>query len=160
MIYLGSDHAGFRLKETIKKYLGQLKEPYQDLGNHHYDPNDDYPDFSYQVAFKVGHNPRTLGILFCGSAQGACITANKVKGVRAASVKTVAEAILAREHDDVNIICLAGGGQIQKKFRGLGISSDIAKKIVNAWLGASFSQERRHRRRVNKIKKIEAKNFC
>ncbi len=159
MIYLGADHAGFKLKEAIKKYLGQLQVPYQDLGNHQYDSRDDYPDFSYLVAKAVSNNPKALGILFCGSSQGACITANKVKGVRAASVRTVADAILAREHDDVNVICLAGGRQVQKRFKDVGINQGVAKKIVFAWLNATFSTVARHRRRVNKIKQIENKNF-
>ena len=159
MIYLGADHAGFELKEAVKKYLALIGQTYQDLGNQRYDKNDDYPDFSYAVAQAVGRQAKTLGILFCGSAQGACITANKVKGVRAASVKTVAEAILAREHDNVNIICLAGGKQVQQKFKNIGVPLSVAKKIVKAWLATSFSSASRHRRRVNKIKMIEQKNF-
>ncbi|NUM25071.1 MAG: RpiB/LacA/LacB family sugar-phosphate isomerase [Candidatus Buchananbacteria bacterium] len=159
MIYLGADHAGFQLKEAVKKYLDATGRAYQDLGNFQYHQDDDYPDFSYLVANKVSKSSKARGILFCGSSQGACITANKVKGVRAASVRNVAEAVLAREHDDVNIICLAGGRQVQKKFKKVGVPVAEAKKIIKAYLATVFSSAPRHRRRVNKIKRIEKQNF-
>lgn len=159
-LYIGSDHAGYKLKETIKKYLDEQKVSYVDLGNQEYDPDDDYPDFSYKVANKIYYEPGARGILFCGSAVGACITANKVKGIRAASVRSVGEAKLAVEDDDVNVICLAGGQQVQKKVRGIGIPDALAKKIVKAWLDARFSKAKRHQRRIDKIKSIERKNFA
>ena len=159
MIYLGADHAGFELKESVKKYLDRFGQAYQDLGNFQYHQDDDYPDFSFLVANKVSKSSKAKGILFCGSSQGACITANKVKGIRAASVRSVAEAVLAREHDDANIICLAGGRQVQKKFKDIGLSEAEARKIVKAYLAATFSKESRHQRRVNKIKRIERHNF-
>lgn len=159
IIYLGADHAGFELKESVKKYLDQLGVVYQDLGNFKYEQDDDYPDFSFLVAAKVSKSSKARGILFCGSAQGACITANKVKGIRAASVGNVAEATLAHEHDHANIICLAGGKQVQSKFKNVGLSGVEAKKIIKSYLATSFSKEPRHQRRVNKIKKIEKQNF-
>lgn len=158
-IFIGSDHAGFRLKEAMKQHLNQLDVDFEDLGNIILDKNDDYPDFSLKVAQAVAQGKIAKGILFCGSAAGACITANKVKGIRAASVRSEGEARLAREHDDTNIICLAGGDQIQKTVQGLGVPPDIAKKIITTWLKTSFSTQPRHKRRVNKIKRIEDKNF-
>ncbi|MBI5621548.1 RpiB/LacA/LacB family sugar-phosphate isomerase [Candidatus Falkowbacteria bacterium] len=158
-IYLGADHAGFALKETMKAYLVRQGFVCKDLGNIQLDKNDDYPDFSVKVARAVAKDTSSRGALFCGSAQGACITANKVKGIRAASVRSVAEAVLAIEHDDVNVICLAGGQQVQRQFKGVGIPNDQAKKIVRAYLSGKFSSAARHHRRVNKIKAIEKRNF-
>ncbi|MDX9893186.1 MAG: RpiB/LacA/LacB family sugar-phosphate isomerase [Patescibacteria group bacterium] len=158
-IYLGADHAGFELKEKIKKFLTDQKYDLEDLGNTVFDKDDDYPDFSAKVANEVVLTPNSLGILFCGSAQGACIAANKIKGIRAASVRSEAEAKLARQHDDVNILCLAGGQQVQQQYKNIGLSPALAKRIVLAWLKSSFSQAARHQRRINKIKRIEQKNF-
>ncbi|MAF13707.1 MAG: ribose-5-phosphate isomerase [Parcubacteria group bacterium] len=158
-VYLGADHAGWQLKEIIKKYLDQKKVSYQDLGNKVLDKNDDYPDYSLKVANAVIKDKKSLGILFCGSSAGACITANKVKGIRAASVRSLGEAKLARSDDDANIICLAGGQQVQQKVKNVGVSPALAKKIVTTWLDSSFSNAPRHKRRVGKIKKIETKNF-
>ena len=158
-IFIGADHAGYKLKEEIKKFLDKKKISYKDLGNKILNKNDDYPDFSFKVARSVAQDKNSLGVLLCGSAAGACSTANKVKGIRAASARSVWEARLAREDDDVNILCLAGGDQVQQKVKGLGIHSKEAKKIITKWLSASFSNAARHKRRVDKIKKIEDRNF-
>lgn len=158
-IFIGADHAGYKLKEDIKKFLDNKKIAYTDLGNQVLDKNDDYPDFSSKVARAVAKDKSALGILMCGSAGGACIVANKVKGIRAVSARSVGEARLAREDDDANIICLAGGDQVQQKVKGVGVPLVEAKRIVSQWLVASFSKLTRHKRRVNKIKKIEGRNF-
>lgn len=158
-IFLGADHAGFKLKEQVKKFLDTKKIAYRDLGNTVLNKDDDYPDFSLAVASTVAKNRSSLGILFCGSAGGACIVANKVKNIRAVAVRSAGEARLAREDDDANIICLAGGRQVQQKVKNIGIPSALAKKIIAVWLGSSFSKAPRHQRRVNKIKKIEQQNF-
>ena len=157
-IFIGADHAGFELKEEIKKYLTDLDLEYQDLGNTKYDINDDYPDFSYSVADAVAKDDRNFGILFCGSSFGACIVANKVPGIRAASVRDVAEVKQARTHDDVNIICIPGG-ETKERISGLGIAESVAQRIVSTFLETEFSAAARHRRRLNKIKKIEAKHL-
>lgn len=143
-ICLGSDHAGFKLKEKIKHWLDKNNLAYGDLGNTAFDPDDDYPDFAEKVARKVVRN-RSLGILFCGSAQGMCIAANKIKGARAVVPFSLKEARLAREHNDANILCLSGW---YTHFHQ-------AIKILEKFLTASFSQETRHIRRLNKIKRIE-----
>lgn len=159
-IYLGADHAGFKLKEAMKKYLSELGVAYEDLGNTVYDKDDDYPDFAYIVANKLYYNLGNFGILFCGSAQGACIAANKVKSIRAISARTAAEAKLARLDDDANILCLAGGDKIGKTPAGIGLKQSEAKKIIKTFLETKFSQAKRHIRRIDKIKKIESKNFA
>ncbi len=145
MIYLGADHAGFKLKEQIKKYLQAQRIKFIDLGNLKLDKNDDYPDFGYKVAKKVAKNKDSKGILICGTSYGVCIVANKVKGIRAVSISTVKDAKLSREHNNANVLCLSGWN----------LKFDLAKKIIMVWLNTSFSQAKRHQRRINKIKKIE-----
>ena len=153
VIYIGADHAGFHLKEKMVKYLGKLGYNVRDMGNWVYDKNDDYPDYGYKVAKAVSEK-KGKGILFCGSAEGICIAANKVKGVRAVPVWDKKTAKLSREHNDANVLCLSGG-KTRKKIPGLGLSEEKAKEIIKVWLGAKFSGAKRHIRRLNKIKKIE-----
>src|SRR3989344_8411797 len=106
-IYLGSDHAGFKLKQKVEAWLHRKNIPYEDLGNRAYDPSDDYPDFAEIVA-KRSVDEKSFGILICGSAQGMCIAANKIKGARAIVPYSLKEAKLSREHNHANIICLSG----------------------------------------------------
>jgi len=144
MIYIGADHAGFQLKETIKEYLSQLGHEHKDLGNHIEDNNDDYPDFGIAVAQKVAEE-NAKGILICGTGMGMCIVANKIKGIRAVLCYNEYMAEQARTHNDSNILCLAGRA----------VDTELAKGIVKAWLGTKFSGEDRHLRRINKIKALE-----
>lgn len=143
-IYLGADHAGFALKEKIKKWLTKKKFVVIDLGDKKLNPKDDYPDYAAKVAKAVAKD-KTLGILLCGSAQGVCIAANKIKGIRAVAPYNPAEAVLSRKHEDANIICLSGWFFTLMK----------AKKMVDLFLNTPFSGEIRHVRRINKIKKLE-----
>ena len=142
MLYLGSDHAGFMLKERIKQFLkGKVK--FIDLGNKYYDPADDYVDFAVKVAKKINKNNK--GILFCGSSLGMCIAANKIRGVRAVSVHTIQEAEYSRLHNDANVLCLSGWN----------LSFGHSKKIIKTWLTTPFSKADRHIRRISKIKNLE-----
>lgn len=143
-IYLGADHAGFVLKEKIKKWFTKKKIPFVDLGDKRLNPKDDYPDYAAKVAKAVAKG-KTLGILFCGSAQGICIAANKIKGIRAVAPFDPNEAVLSRKHEDANIICLSGWFFTLMK----------AKKMIELFLNTPFSGEARHVRRINKIKKLE-----
>jgi len=129
-IILGSDHAGFKLKEAIKKFL--IKEGYEvdDLGASSYNHDDDYPEFIFKAAKKVAQNPNSKGIIFGGSGQGEAIVANKVKGIRAA-------------------LYYGGNLDIVKLSR---IHND-----VRLWLNTGFSNEERHKRRVKQISQIEEK---
>lgn len=145
-IFLGADHAGFLLKESIKKYLETLGYTVNDLGAYELNPTDDYPDFGYPVAKKVAAE-KGKGILFCGNAEGICILANKIDGVRAGIGYSEYAARTMREDDDANILCLPG--------RVLG--EEEAKKIVYAWLVTEFSDADRHKRRLTKMKQIEEK---
>ncbi len=144
MIYLGADHAGFHLKEELKKYLEELGYEYEDLGNKEFDPLDDYPDFALKVAERVAET-KEKGILICSTGLGMCLTANKIKGIRAVVIWDKFTAIQSREHNDANIICLAG------KVLDL----ETAKKILRVWLETEFSQEERHVRRLKKVEEIE-----
>ncbi|MEK6939194.1 MAG: RpiB/LacA/LacB family sugar-phosphate isomerase [Nanoarchaeota archaeon] len=143
-IYIGADHAGFSLKEKIKKWLEHKHVSYVDLGNKKLDPKDDYPDFAIALAKKVVAD-KSLGILACGSAQGMCIAANKIKGARAVIPYSLREARLSKEHNNANIICLSGWFTHLHK----------SKRMIEVFLTTPFSQEPRHIRRLGKIKRLE-----
>ena len=147
MIYLGSDHAGFTLKQAVKKILDGLGETYEDLGNALEDPTDDYPDYAFKVGEAVAKKSDSYGILVCGSAQGVCIAANKVQGVRAVYVASPAEAQKTREHNDANVLCLSGWNQ----------TPDEARTIIAMFLGTRFTGEERHVRRIEKISAYESR---
>lgn len=144
MIYIGSDHAGYLLKEEIKKYLTELGREFEDLGNQELDAEDDYPDFAFAVAQKVAET-NGKGILICGTGLGMALAANKIKGIRATACWNEFIASQSREHLDANILCLAGKT----------IDLETAKKIVRTWLETEFSKEERHIRRLEKIRKTE-----
>ena len=143
-IFIGADHAGFELKEKIKIWLNKQNFKFEDVGNLVYDKNDDYPDYAFPSAEKVAKE-KTKGILLCGSAEGVCIAANKVKGIRAVNPSTVKLTKLSREHNDANVLCLSGW------FSDIA----VAKKMILTFLNTSLSKEVRHQRRVKKIKKYE-----
>lgn len=158
MIYLGSDHGGYLLKDKIKSWLDDWGYKYQDLGAHKLDPDDDYPQFAFAVAEKVSleDNPtqawkkRSKGILACRSAAGMVIAANKVKDVRAAAAFDIQSARHCREHNDANIIALSGDW----------LKETEAKKILEIWLETEFSKEARHSRRVQQIREKECCGCC
>ncbi len=140
-IAIGSDHAGFDLKEVIKKHFSESVQ-WEDKGP---DSSDrvDYPDFAHSVASAVAHKKVDLGILICGSGNGVCMTANKHEGVRAGLAWDSELASLAREHNNANVICLPA------RF----ISEEKAIEIVQAYLDSEF-EGGRHETRVNKIENI------
>ena len=146
-IYLGSDHAGFKLKEVLTKYLEKLGHQAIDLGPKTYDKNDDYPDYIIPVAKKVVKEKGSRGIVIGGSGQGEALAANKIKGVRAALYYGGKLQIvkLSREHNNANILSLGA------RF----VSKGEAKKALKLWLNTPFSKATRHRRRINKIEKLK-----
>ena len=146
-IYLGSDHAGYKLKEQIKDFLDELGYKYIDVGNLKLEPEDDYTDFAYEVAKNVAKT-NGRGILVCDSGVGVCIVANKIKGIRAVVGYNVRIAKMSRVHNNTNVLCL---GQDY-------ISLAKTKKIIQTWIETDFSTEKRHQRRLEKISKIELKN--
>ncbi len=136
---MASDHAGFKLKEKIKKFLINKNFKFEDLGPKKYNKKDDYPDFAKMVCKKVAKE-KVLGILICGTGQGMCIAANKQKGIRAALSWNKKTAKHAKEHLNANIICLGS------KF----VNEKQTKEIINVWMKSKF-QKGRSLRRLNKI---------
>ncbi len=143
-VYIGADHAGYKLKQELKKFLDQQGYKISDQGAFELNPKDDYPIYAYKVAKAVSQG-KGMGILVCGSAEGVSIAANKIKKVRAVAVWTLRNARLSREHNDANVLCLSGWE----------LSLNNAKKIVKTWLETNFSGEERHKRRLEEIKRIE-----
>ena len=141
MIYLGADHAGFKLKEKIKKYLEKHSISYADLGALELDSEDDYPDYAQKVASNVAKEKNSRGILLCGSGNGMSISANKEPGIRAAVAWDKNSAIKSVEHDHANI--LASPARM--------ISSWQVIRIIKAWMRAKPSEATRHLRRIKKI---------
>ena len=141
-IVLATDHAGFKLKEEIKRYLKEKGMEVEDMGAHKLEPEDDYPDFIVPAAKKVAKD-QSMGIIFGASGQGEAIAANKVKGIRAALYygKDMEIVKLSRTHNDTNILSLGA------KF----LSKEEAIKAVNLWLNTDFSNKERHKRRIKKI---------
>lgn len=148
-IYLGADHGGFALKETIKPWLREWGYQFEDCGAVSFQPEDDYPDFAFMVAQKVAQTAKrdeaAMGVLLCRSGCGMAISANKVEGIRAAAVSSVQEAQHAREHNDANVISLAADW----------IDETVAKESLHAFLTTPASQEERHQRRIQKISAFE-----
>ena len=138
-IFISSDHAGFKLKETIKNYLTNKKIKFTDLGPMN-DSKVDYPDYAHKVARKVKVNRNNIGILVCGSGTGMNIAANKHKNVRAAQCFNLKSTKLSRLHNDANIITL-GSRLITKKN---------ALKFISVFLNTKFDGGR-HLKRVKKI---------
>jgi ribose 5-phosphate isomerase B len=141
-IAIASDHAGFHLKNQIKKALDSLQVLYDDLGPEGTD-SVDYPDFARKVAEAVQNG--SLGILCCGTGIGMSIAANKFRGIRAAICNDIYTAQMSREHNDSNILVM--GGRILE-------DSDEVERIVKTWLQTEF-QGGRHKRRIDKISTFE-----
>lgn len=138
-ISIGSDHAGFDLKEEIKQYLSELGYSARDFGTHSTESTD-YPDYARPLAEHVGSNSDFGGILICGSGNGVCMTANKSPKVRAALCWNKEIAELGRLHNNANVICLPA------RF----VSVEVAKEMVKVFLSTNF-EGGRHQRRVDKI---------
>ncbi len=148
MVYLGADHRGYKLKEKIKKWLEEWRESYKDLGALKYNSSDDYPDFGFAVGEAVAKGEGSLGIVICGSGAGISLAVNKVKGARAAVIFNEDGAFHARKSTGVNVLGLAADY----------LSERMSKKIVKKFLNTAFSGEKRHARRINKIKEYEIRN--
>jgi ribose 5-phosphate isomerase B len=143
-IAIGSDHAGYELKERIRTQLGELGYQMSDQGTHSSAPVD-YPDFAEAVALAVREGKADRGILVCGSGVGASVAANKIPGVRAGLCHDTYSAHQGVEHDDINVLVL--GGRV--------IGEALALELSSAFLKARFSGEERHQRRLDKVHAIE-----
>jgi ribose 5-phosphate isomerase B len=143
-IAIGCDHAGFALKNTLAKALAQTSHALTDL-TPVCDPQDDYPDAAAAVARAVVSGAAERGIIVCGSGVGASVAANKIRGIRAGLCHDTYSARQGVEHDDTNVLCL--GARI--------VGEALALDLVQAFLGARFSAEERHARRLRKVEALE-----
>jgi len=150
-IYIGTDHAGFEMKEELKPFLEELGHEVIDQGASEYNEDDDYPDFIIPVAQAVSADKESKGIILGGTGQGEAITANRIKGIRAVVFngqyepydgrEVPDEIIMSREHNDANIISIGA------RF----LTADEAKRAITKWLSTPFSEDERHIRRLQKI---------
>ncbi len=146
VIYIGADHRGFKLKESIRDFLKNKGYEVVDMGNIRYDENDDYVDFAKEVAKKVGLNPDdSRGILVCGSGVGMDVAANKFRAVRSVLAISPDHVYEARHDDNVNVLSIAANFT----------NESDAQKIVGTFLETPFEKEERYQRRLNKIEQIE-----
>ncbi|MFB4307108.1 ribose-5-phosphate isomerase [Actinomadura sp. GTD37] len=144
-VFLGSDHAGFELKEHLVSWLKESGHEAVDCGAFVYDAVDDYPPFVLRAAQRTAAEPGTLGVVIGGSGNGEAIAANKVKGVRAALVWNEDTAKLAREHNDANVIAL---GARQHDLAA-------ATRFLELFVGTAYSKEPRHTRRIRMLSAYE-----
>jgi ribose 5-phosphate isomerase B len=147
---IGSDHAGFPLKEEVRAHLAKAGYEVVDLGAYNAEPSD-YPDFAEKVGLAIKQGVAPRGILICGSGVGVCVAANKIPGIRAGMCHDTYSAHQGVEHDDMNVIVL--GARI--------IGSALAFEVVDAYVQAKFiATEERFLRRFNKVLAIEARYMC
>lgn len=142
-IAMGSDHAGFELKEAVKSQLEEAGHEVEDVGTHSSESTD-YPPFAAKAAELVAGGSAEKGVIVCGSGVGVSIVANKVDGVRAVNAHDAAEAEMSRRHNDANVVTLSGAR----------LDPDQAKPIVETFLSTEFDGGR-HARRVGEIAEVE-----
>ncbi len=147
-VAIGSDHNGFHLKAALAGTLRSRGHDVVDVGTDS-DQAVDYPDFAEVVAVAVRQRTVDRGVLICGSGVGASVAANKVPGVRAAVCHDTYSAHQGVEHDDMNVLVL--GARI--------VGAALAAELVDAFVGAAFSDEERHRRRLGKVNRLEARDW-
>lgn len=147
MIYLGADHRGYKLKEQVKAYLLERGYEVEDLGTNSIEPVD-YPIITEKVARKVVEDPKSRGIVICGSGAGVCIVANKIDGIRAAEAWKPEIARAARNDDNLNVLCLSSDD----------LDFEQTKPIVQTFLDTSFGGAERYKRRLEQIEDIEKNN--
>ena len=148
-IAIGTDHAGFPLRETVLRVIGETGNDALDLGAHEYEATDDYPDRAAPVADAVASGEADRGIVVCGSGIGASIAANKYRGVRASVCHDAFSAAQGVEHDDMNVLCI--GARV--------IGTAIAESVIKSFIDADLVEEPRFLRRLDKLIAIENANF-
>jgi ribose 5-phosphate isomerase B len=143
MIYIGSDHAGYELKEKIKEFLKEQNYKVKDMGAFKLDSEDDYPDFIIPVAESVAKDPGSFGIILGGSGEGEAMSANRIEGVRAAEYYGGDPEIIkvSRLHNNANILSLGA------RF----LNEEDAREVVSLFLETKFKGEERHVRRIKKL---------
>jgi ribose 5-phosphate isomerase B len=148
-VVVGSDHAGYPLKTAMGEFLRTLGHDVFDVGAYDEKSPDDYPDFAEKVGRAVLNGKSERGVLICGSGVGASVAANKLRGIRAGMCHDTYSAHQGVEHDNINILVMGS--------RVIGVA--LAEDLVKAFLGAKFTKEERHVRRLGKVKVLEDK-FC
>jgi len=143
-VAIASDHAGFDLKAIVVEAVASAGHAALDLGTHNTEPVD-YPDIAVAAGQAVTEGRADRAIVICGSGAGACVAANKLHGIRASIAHDTYTAHQMVEHDDVNVLCL--GSRV--------VGTQLALEIVSAFLGAEFSDEERHRRRLAKVIELD-----
>jgi RpiB/LacA/LacB family sugar-phosphate isomerase len=144
-VVLGSDHAGFELKEQVAAFVRELGHEVIDAGTDNGIDAVDYPDYAESVGKAVMNNQAERGILICGSGVGASVAANKVPGIRAGLCHDTYSTHQGVEHDDMNVLVM--GGRV--------ICPELARELVRAYLSAQFTNEERHLRRLAKTRALE-----
>lgn len=147
-IYLGADHRGYRLKEKIFPYLVDQNYLVEDYGAYEYLKEDDYTEYAEKVASVVADQKGSQGILFCGSGVGVDVVANKFDGVRASIGKETGQVKAGRRDDDMNILVIAADFT----------KEDEAKEMIKVFLETGFDKAKRHKRRLEDIRRIEENN--
>lgn len=145
-IYIGTDHNGYKLRNSLLKFLERSGYDVVDEGDLKYDPNDDFPVFAQKVTVNVlkSEDPDPRGILICGSGQGMCMAANRFRGIRAALLYDEESARSSRNDDNSNIACLPANL----------LEKDKDNKIITAWLDAPFANAARFVRRLNELDEL------
>ncbi len=144
-IAVGADHGGFSLKADIIALLQKAGHEVVDVGAHTLNSSDDYPDFARAAGQAVQRGDAERGIIICGSGVGACVAANKLRGIRAGICHDTYSAHQGVEHDNMNVLCLGA--------RVVGV--ELARELVRAFIGAQFSGDERHARRLAKVTAME-----
>jgi RpiB/LacA/LacB family sugar-phosphate isomerase len=147
-VVVGSDHAGFEMKEQVAAHVREAGHPVLDVGTHSAAPAD-YPDYAEALGMAILNNQADRGILICGSGVGASIAVNKIPGIRAGVCHDCYSAHQGVEHDNMNVLVM--GARV--------IGQSLANDIVDVYLDAQFTCEDRHLRRLEKIRKLETR-FC
>jgi RpiB/LacA/LacB family sugar-phosphate isomerase len=144
-VVIGADHAGYQLKEFLKREIEERGHTVEDLGTFEPKQPDDYPDFAAAVGVAIQADRAERGVLICGSGVGASVAANKLPGIRACVCHDTYSARQGVEHDNINILVL--GSRV--------IGTELARELVRAFLASNFSGEERHVRRLAKIQALE-----
>ena len=144
-VAIGSDHAGFELKEFIINNLGETIN-FEDFGTDSKE-SCDFPDYAERVSEFIVNNSNYKGVLICGTGVGMSIAANKFEGIRAANVTDIKTAVQCVEHNDANILCLGANN----------VSQDLSIEIINNFLSSVFIEEEKYIQRINKINKLDDK---
>lgn len=145
-VVLGSDHAGFELKKLLVKALRKEKFRVFDAGAYDAGPSD-YPDYAEKIALAILKGRARRGILICGSGVGAAVAANKIPGIRAAICHDAYSAHQGVEHDDMNVLVL--GSRV--------VGPELAQELVVTFLNAEFTKDKRHARRLKKVRSLEVR---